>query len=93
LLGLAALLVVLAGCLPGQEPAPPKAQVQNFQLLSVDPFSDSARFALDLKISNPNNFDLPLQESTLTLYFGSAQIPFDLPQMTIPAAGFEIRAY
>ncbi len=91
ILGLAALLVLLAGCLPRlQEPLPPRAQVQNFQLLSVDPFSDSAQFALDLKITNPNTFDLPLLESTLTLYFGDARIPFDLPAMTIPAAGFEI---
>lgn len=89
--GIAVLLVLLAGCLPRmQEPLPPRAQVQNFQLLSVDPFADSAKFALDLKVSNPNAFDLPLLESTLTLYFGDARIPFDLPQMTIPAAGFEI---
>jgi len=92
-IGLAMLLLLagLAGCVPRlQGPLPPRAQVQDFQLISIDPFSDSARFALDLKISNPNAFELPLQESTLTLYFGSAKIPFELPQMTIPAAGFEI---
>ncbi|WP_457629958.1 LEA type 2 family protein [Oceanithermus sp.] len=90
LLGSVVLLILLAGCLPRlQEPLPPRAQVQNFQLLSVDPFSDNAQFALDLKISNPNNFELPLLESTLTLYFGDARIPFDLPRMTIPASGFE----
>ncbi|WP_457638245.1 LEA type 2 family protein [Oceanithermus sp.] len=73
-----------------QEPLPPRAQVQNFQLLSVDPFADTATFSLDLKISNPNTFDLPLLESTLTLYFGEAKVPVDLPQMTIPASGFQV---
>jgi len=90
-LSLAAILVLLVGCMPRlQEPLPPRAQVQDFNLLSVDPFADNAQFALDLKITNPNSFDLPLQESTLTLFFGSARIPFDLPKMTIPANGFEV---
>jgi len=73
-----------------QQPAPPQAQVQNFQLISLDPFTGRADFQLDLKISNPNAFDLPLLESTLTLYFDDASIPFDLPEMTIRAAGFEV---
>ena len=85
------LLLALSACLPRmQQPAPPQAQVQNFQLISLDPFTGRADFQLDLKISNPNAFDLPLLESTLTLYFDDASIPFDLPEMTIRAAGFEV---
>ena len=85
------LIIVLAGCLPRmQEPLPPRAQLQDFQLISLDPFADRVQLALNLKINNPNNFDLPLLASTLTLYFGDAKIPFDLPQMTIPASGFEV---
>jgi len=90
LLGLV-LLALLAGCLPGvQEPLPPKAQVKDFRLLSVDPFSDSAEFEMDLNISNPNGFELPLLDSTMTLYFGQAQLPFELPAMTIPAGGSQV---
>ncbi|GEM_PF-1813223 len=87
----AALLAVLSACLPSAGgPQPPQARVQSFQLLSVDPFSGEASFAMQLKVSNPNSFELPLLDSTMTLYFGDAQIPFELPQMTIPPAGFEV---
>ncbi len=88
---LAGLVLVLAACVPGmQKPQPPQARVESFDLLSVDPFSGEARFALKLRLTNPNTFELPLLESRLTLHFDRARLPFDLPEVTLPPAGFEI---
>jgi len=88
--GLLGLLLVLAACVPTQKPVPPQARVEGFQLISVDPFADEARFALRLRVSNPNAFELPMLESRLTLHFGAASLPFDLPAVTLPPSGFEI---
>ncbi len=88
---LVGLVLVLAACVPGvQKPEPPQARVESFDLVSVDPFSGEARFALRLRLTNPNAFELPLLESRLTLHFDRARLPFDLPAVTLPAAGFEI---
>jgi len=88
---LALLALVLAACVPGvQKPQPPEARVEAFDLESLDPFTGEARFALRLRVRNPNAFELPLLESRLTLGFDRARLPFDLPAVTLPAAGFEI---
>lgn len=91
LLGLGLLALVLAACVPGvQKPEPPQARVEGFDLISVDPFSGEARFALRLRLTNPNAFELPLLESQLALTFDRARLPFDLPAVTLPPAGFEV---
>ncbi len=88
---LSLLVLVLAGCIPGvQKPEPPQARVEGFDVVSVDPFSGKAQFALKMRISNPNSFELPLVASQLTLHFGNARLPFDLPAMTLPPAGFKM---
>ncbi|XOB97506.1 hypothetical protein ACMC9I_06100 [Deinococcota bacterium DY0809b] len=87
---LAVLALVLAACVPGvKKPEPPQARVEGFDLIGVDPFSGEARFALRLRLSNPNAFELPLLESQLALTFDRARLPFDLPAVTLPPAGFE----
>lgn len=89
LLGL--LAFALAACVPGvQKPEPPQARVEAFRLESLDPFTGKASFALRLRVRNPNAFELPLLASRLTLSFDRAQLPFDLPATTLPAAGFQI---
>ncbi|ADR36658.1 hypothetical protein Ocepr_1201 [Oceanithermus profundus DSM 14977] len=88
---LAVLALVLAACVPGvKKPEPPQARVEGFDLISVDPFSGEARFALRLRLTNPNAFELPLLESQLALTFDRARLPFDLPAVTLPPAGFEV---
>jgi len=88
---LAVLALVLAACVPGvKKPEPPQARVEGFDLISVDPFSGEARFALRLRVTNPNAFELPLLESRLALTFDRARLPFDLPAVTLPPAGFEV---
>lgn len=88
---LVVLALVLAACVPGvKKPEPPQARVEGFDLISVDPFSGEARFALRLRLTNPNAFELPLLESQLALTFDRARLPFDLPAVTLPPAGFEV---
>ncbi len=91
LVGLSLLALLLVACVPGaKKPEPPQARVEGFDLISVDPFSGEAQFALRLRLTNPNTFELPLLESQLALTFDRARLPFDLPAVTLPPAGFEV---
>lgn len=60
----AALLLLLAACGLG-EPQPPQVQVVNIQLLESSLFEQ--RFQVDLRLGNPNDFDLPIDGLTFDL--------------------------
>lgn len=82
-LAVLSLLFALVGCVPVVQPEPPKIELLSFELVQLDPFAGAADFNLRLKLTNPNGFPLPLQESTLTaelagVGFGMNLYPLDL---------------
>ncbi len=88
MLGLALLALVLGACAPRLlAPTPPGARLGNAELVSVDPFADELTLRLDLVLTNPNAFDLPLLDSELTVKLGALTARARLPRMTLPAGG------
>ncbi len=82
------LLLGLFACAPRQgQLAAPKARLLGSELLAVDPFQDRLSLRLQLELSNPNPFDLPLLESELTARLGDWSTRAMLPSLTLPKNG------
>ena len=82
----AALLLLLTACIPqAARPQPPQVQLLSFSLLSLDPFSGRAEFNVNLRMTNPNGFGLPLLDSTLTVELGGIQFRMGIPAVDIPS--------
>ncbi|WP_300967780.1 hypothetical protein [Meiothermus sp.] len=86
-------LGLLGACAPRiTQPQPPQVELLQFSLVSVDPFSGRAEFDLQLRLTNPNPFTLPLLESALTAELGGLQLRLALPALEIlPGAGREVQ--
>jgi len=82
----AALLLLLASCSTG-EPLPPQVHVVNMQLLESSLFEQ--RFQVDLRIGNPNDFDLPLDGLTFDLDVNGEDFArgFSDQRVTVPRLG------
>jgi len=89
MLALGLLLVLgLFACAPRSgELAAPKARLVGSELLAVDPFQDRLAVRLDLELTNPNPFDLPLLESELSARLGDWTTRARLPQVTLAKNG------
>jgi LEA14-like dessication related protein len=59
------LVFVLAACAPIDKAEPPQISLADFRLLPGGLFEQ--KFELDLRVTNPNNFDLPLEGLTFKL--------------------------
>ncbi|MDX2007404.1 MAG: LEA type 2 family protein [Meiothermus sp.] len=83
---LAALLFAITACIPqAARPQPPQVQLLAFGLVSLDPFSGRAEFNVNLRLTNPNGFGLPLLDSTLTAELGGVQFRMGIPAVDIPS--------
>jgi LEA14-like dessication related protein len=82
----AALLLLLASCGSG-DPLPPHVQVVNMHLLESSLFEQ--RFQVDLRIGNPNDFDLPLDGLTFDLDVNGEDFArgFSDQRVTVPRLG------
>jgi len=58
-------IAVLAACAPIDRAEPPQVSLADFRLLPGGLFEQ--KFELDLRVTNPNNFDLPLEGLTFKL--------------------------
>ncbi|MDH3472817.1 MAG: LEA type 2 family protein [Rhodospirillales bacterium] len=59
------LFFLLAACAPIEKTLPPKVRLANLQFLDSTVFEQ--RMRVDLRVGNPNNFDLPLEGLTFEL--------------------------
>ncbi len=82
----AALMLLLAAC-SGGDPLPPQVRVVDLELLESTLFEQ--RFRIDLRIGNPNDFDLPLDGLTFDLEVNGADFArgFTNERVTIPRLG------
>lgn len=81
------MLVLLAACVPQAQPQPPRAELESARLLRLDPFAGQADLEVQLRLQNPNRFELPLLESTLQAQLGNARFSAMLPELSLPAGG------
>lgn len=79
----AVLLLGLAAC-SGAEPVPPQVRVVDLRLLESSVFEQ--RFEIDLRIGNPNDFDLPLDGLTFDLEVNGEDFArgFSNQRVTVP---------
>lgn len=83
-----AVLLLVSAC-STSEPVPPQVRVVDLRLLESGVFEQ--RFEIDLRIGNPNDFDLPLDGLTFELEVNSADFArgFTDERVTIPRLGEE----
>lgn len=80
--------LVFSGCVPrAASPMPPRLELVQLNLLSLDPGRGVAQFELKLRMVNPNRMGLLVQDSAVTAELGSASVSFGLPGTDLPAAG------
>lgn len=82
-----AMLLLLSACSTTGEPVPPQVRVVDLRLLESGVFEQ--RFEIDLRIGNPNDFDLPLDGLTFELEVNDADFArgFTDERVTIPRLG------
>ena len=82
------MLLALAACSLG-EPVPPQVRMVDLRLLESGVFEQ--RFQIDLRIGNPNDFDLPLDGLTFDLEVNGADFArgFSNERVTVPRLGEE----
>jgi LEA14-like dessication related protein len=78
-----AALLLLSAC-GGVDPVPPQVRVVDLRLMETSAFEQ--RFEIDLRIGNPNDFDLPLDGLTFDLEVNGADFArgFTNQKVTIP---------
>jgi hypothetical protein len=82
------LALVICACIPqAVRPSAPQVELLQFALLSLDPFSGNAQFDVQLRLTNPNSFALPLLDSAITAELGGAGFRLNLPPVELPASG------
>lgn len=84
----AGLLLAVAAC-SGGEAVPPQVRMVDLQLLEGGVFEQ--RFQIDLRIGNPNDFDLPLDGLTFELEVNGEDFAsgFSNERVTVPRLGEE----
>jgi LEA14-like dessication related protein len=82
------MLLALAAC-SGAEPVAPEVRVVDLRLLESSVFEQ--RFEIDLRIGNPNDFDLPLDGLTFDLEVNGEDFArgFSNERVTVPRLGEE----
>jgi LEA14-like dessication related protein len=82
------MLLALAAC-SGAEPVAPEVRVVDLRLLESSVFEQ--RFEIDLRIGNPNDFDLPLDGLTFDLEVNGEDFArgFSNEKVTVPRLGEE----
>jgi len=80
------MLLALAAC-SGAEPVAPEVHVVDLRLLESSVFEQ--RFEVDLRIGNPNDFDLPLDGLTFDLEVNGEDFArgFSNEKVTVPRLG------
>lgn len=84
----AVLLLALAAC-GSADPVPPQVRVVDLRMLESSVFEQ--RFEIDLRIGNPNDFDLPLDGLTFDLEVNGEDFArgFSNQRVTVPRLGEE----
>ncbi len=84
----AAMLLALAAC-SGADPVAPEIHVVDLRLLESSVFEQ--RFQIDLRLGNPNDFDLPLDGLTFDLEVNGEDFArgFSNERVTVPRLGEE----
>lgn len=79
--------LVLAACAGIEKPLPPKVRLADVQLLESTVFEQKMR--VDLRVANPNNYDLPLEGLTFELEVNGNLLAdgFSNEAVTIPRLG------
>jgi LEA14-like dessication related protein len=82
-----ALLLLVSACAAGGDPVPPQVRLADLRLLESGLFEQ--RFEIDLRIGNPNDFDLPLDGLTFDLDVNGSDFArgFSDQRVTIPRLG------
>ncbi|MEQ8355520.1 MAG: LEA type 2 family protein [Kiloniellaceae bacterium] len=85
----AAAIVLSAAACAGGDPTPPQVRIVDLQFLESSVFEQ--RFQIDLRIGNPNDFDLPLDGLTFDLEVNGQDFArgFTNERVTIPRLGEE----
>lgn len=83
----AALLLLVSACAAGGDPVPPQVRLADLRLLESGLFEQ--RFEIDLRIGNPNDFELPLDGLTFDLEVNGSDFArgFSDQRVTIPRLG------
>ncbi len=85
---LAVAVLVLGACAPVKNRiSTPSARLLGAELLELDPFADRLVLRLDLELTNPNPYELPLLASELRVRLGDLDSRAILPALTLPAQG------
>jgi LEA14-like dessication related protein len=84
---LAAVALLLVGACAGVAPVAPQVRLVDLRLLQSSLFEQ--RFEIDLRIGNPNDFDLPLDGLTFDLAVNGADFArgFSDQRVTVPRLG------
>jgi len=86
-LAIIAMLVVLTGCAALDKTAPPQITLSDIRMLEGGLFEQ--RFQVDLRIRNPNDFDLPIDGLTFALELNGSDFADGVSdqRVTVPRLG------
>lgn len=78
------IVLVLSSCVPEVlRPDPPRVDLLEFELTSVNILSGEARFRVRLRLENTNSYTLPLLQSTVSVYLNSSRNDLTIPAVTL----------